>query len=54
MPTPQPIPADGDPPNNLAGPEQALSQPQDYEPDETTGTENQLPESVPSRGAGNP
>jgi hypothetical protein len=53
MPTPQPIPADGAPLDNPAGPEQALSQPQDYEPDETTATENQLPESAPSSGARN-
>jgi hypothetical protein len=52
MPTPKPLQADGDPPDNPATAEQAPSQPRDYEPDDTTGTEHQLPESAPSRGAG--
>ena len=50
MPTPKPLPPDGDPPDNLTAAEQAPSPPLDYGADDTdtTGTEDELPESLPS------
>ena len=50
MPTPKPLPPDGDPPDNLTAAQQAPSPSLDYGADDTdtTRTENELPESLPS------
>jgi hypothetical protein len=50
MPTPKPLPADGNPPDNLTAAEQGPSPSRDYGADDpdTTRTEDELPESVPS------
>jgi hypothetical protein len=49
MPTPKPLPPDGDP----TAAEQAPSPPLDHGADDTdtTGTEDELPESLPSTDA---
>ena len=50
MPTPKPLPPDGDPPDNLTAAEQGPSRSQDYGADDTdtARTEDELPESLPS------
>ena len=50
MPTPKPFPADGNPPDDLTAAEQRPSPARDDEADDTdtTRTENELPESLPS------
>jgi hypothetical protein len=53
MPTPKPLPSDGDPPDNLSATEQTPLPRQDEGDDDldTTGTEDELPESFPSGNA---
>ena len=53
MPTPKPVAPDGDPPENRTVAEQGPSQSLDSGPDDTdtARTDDELPESVPSRSS---
>jgi hypothetical protein len=55
MPTPKPLPPDGDPPRDLTAAERSVSPPLDYaaEDIDTTRTEDELPESLPSSSTDN-
>jgi hypothetical protein len=50
MPTPKPLPPDGDPPDDPTAAEHGPSRSLDYGADDTdsTPTEDELPESLPS------